>query len=377
MYKIYIVFLLIYLSGTAFAQWKPALPQNDEERTGWHFLLSQAKAWYAGEEAADIAENILSFQRDCGGWPKNVDMSRRFTAEEAALIRADQHLKDATIDNASTYTHLRFMAKMVGATASERYRQAFDRGFAYLMKAQYENGGWPQFYPLRKGYYSHITYNDDAMAGVLYFLKAIADEEPDYDFLSSDQKAQAREALRKGIDVILKTQIKIDGKRTGWCAQHDEITLKPAPARSYEPVSISGKETVGIVEFLMSIENPSPAVQQAVLGACHWFEQAKISGFRLHYEPDSTAAEGYNRFLVKDETAPPLWARFYSIENMQPIWIDRDGIIRRSHAEISPERRNNYAYVEQFASDLLEKEFPAWAEKHPRKGALLKLNDQR
>lgn len=366
MHKIYLAFLIACLSASTFAQWKPALPQNDEERTGWHFLLSQPKAWYAGEEAGAIAENVLSFQRDCGGWPKNVDMSRRFTSEEAALIRADQHLKDATIDNASTYTHLRFIAKVVGATGSERYRKAFDRGFSYLMKAQYENGGWPQFYPLRKGYYSHITFNDDAMTGVLYFLKAIADEDPDYAFLSADQQAQAQKALDKGIEVILKTQINIDGELTGWCAQHDEITLKPAPARSYEPVSISGKETVGIVEFLMSIEDPSPAVQQAIVAACHWFEKAKIKGYRLHYEPDSAAAEGYNRFLVKDETAPPLWARFYSIETMQPIWIDRDGIIRASHAEISAERRNNYAYVEQFASELLNVEYPAWQRIHLR-----------
>ncbi|MEI7731766.1 MAG: hypothetical protein WCO56_19495 [Verrucomicrobiota bacterium] len=35
--------------------------------------LKRPDAWYAGEEAKRIGTNILSFQSDLGGWPKNVD----------------------------------------------------------------------------------------------------------------------------------------------------------------------------------------------------------------------------------------------------------------------------------------------------------------
>ena len=55
--------------------------------------------------------------------------------------------------------------------AQPAYREAFERGFDYLLLAQYPNGGWPQFFPLIAGYYTHITYNDDAMAGVLGVLR--------------------------------------------------------------------------------------------------------------------------------------------------------------------------------------------------------------
>ena len=58
---------------------------------------------------------------------------------------------------------------------AEAWNNAFRRGLDYLLKAQYPNGGWPQFYPLRNGYWSHITYNDDAMAGVLELLRDVAD----------------------------------------------------------------------------------------------------------------------------------------------------------------------------------------------------------
>ena len=47
------------------------------------------------------------------------------------------------------------------ASASARNTSAaFTRGFDYLLAAEYPKGGWPQFFPLREGYYSRITFND-------------------------------------------------------------------------------------------------------------------------------------------------------------------------------------------------------------------------
>ena len=43
--------------------------------------------------------------------------------------------------------------------------------------------------------------------------------------------ARYSEAFDRGVDCILKCQIKTDGKLTAWCAQHDEIDLSPRPAR--------------------------------------------------------------------------------------------------------------------------------------------------
>lgn len=354
------IFFLSFSIQFANAQIEVSLPVNDKERTGWNYLHNQQPEWYASNEAIRIADNILLFQRFSGGWPKNIDMTRTFSAKEIKMIVADQKKKDATIDNSSTYTHLRYLALVVTATHSPKYREAFLNGFNYLLEAQYPNGGWPQYFPLRKGYYTHITFNDDAMIGVLYLMKDIADQKPEFKFLADDQIKQAKAALLKGIDIILKTQITVEGKLTAWCAQHDEVTLAPAPARSYELASISGKESIAILEFLMSIENPSNEIQQAIHSACRWYEESKIVGFRLEYVKDSTAAKGYNRLLIEDPKGPDLWARFYSLKTGQPLWVDRNGIIRETHNDISAERRNNYSYVESYAHQLLTRDYPAW-----------------
>ena len=177
-----------------------------------------------------------------------------------------------TIDNGATTTPMRFLALMVQATRDTRYRAAFDRGVDYLLAAQYPNGGWPQYFPLRKGYYSHITYNDDAMVNVLTLLRNAAAGKPPYDFVDRSPPRRAAAAVARGIDCILRTQIKQNGKLTAWCAQHDETTLEPAWARNYEPPTLSGGESVGIVRFLMEIEQPTPEIVAAIDGAVAWFE---------------------------------------------------------------------------------------------------------
>src|SRR5262249_13074117 len=71
------------------------------------------------------------------------------------------------------------------------------------------------------------------------------------------------------------------GEGTVWCAEHDERTLAPAKARAYELPSLSGSESVGIVEFLMGIEKPSAEVVRAIEAAVEWFRASKITGIRV------------------------------------------------------------------------------------------------
>ncbi len=237
------------------------------------------------------------------------------------------------------------------------------KGLDYLLKAQYPNGGWPQFYPDLSGYYKHITYNDDAMIGVMKLLRDVADAKPVYAFVDEARRARAASAVEKGIECILKTQVVVNGKRTVWCAQHDEVTLAPAAARSYELVSLSGGESVGIVRFLMSIKDPSPAVVEAIESAIAWFEQSQLKGIKW-------VDNGSDRVVVQDPGAGPIWARFYEIGTNRPIFVGRDGVVKYSVAEIEHERRTGYNWYVDAPAKLLKKDYPAWREKYlSRSGA--------
>jgi PelA/Pel-15E family pectate lyase len=330
----------------------------------WGDALEQKPEWYGGAEAVRIADNLLLYQLDTGGWPKNIDMARRVNeAEQAALVRRKADAEESTIDNGATFTQLNFLARVYTARKLPRHKDAFLKGLDYLLKAQYANGGWPQYFPLRQGYYSHITYNDNAMIGVMRLLRDIARRKPDYAFVDEDRRARAEASVERGIECILKTQVIVEGKRTVWAAQHDEKTLAPAPARKFEPVSLTGQESVGIVRFLMSIDRPSQQVVEAVESAVAWFEKSKITGIRYVERPDASKLHGFDRVVVKDSMAGPLWARFYEIGTNRPIFIGRDSRVKYDVSEIEDERRNGYGWYTDAPLDLLNKDYPKWQKK--------------
>lgn len=229
----------------------------------WRNLINNKEdAWFATDEAKQIAENVLLYQREIGGWPKNVQMHHVLSKAEKKKILADKSTnKGATTDNGATIQELLFLSRIYAQTKNETYKKAFFKGLDYILEAQYENGGWPQYYPLRKGYYSHITYNDDSMINIMNFLSEIKNNTTRYAIQPpKEQLEKINEAFNKGIDCILKTQYKQNGVLTAWCAQHDAETLEPADARSFELKSLSGAESAPIVMLLMSIEKDRKSV---------------------------------------------------------------------------------------------------------------------
>ncbi|HEU5133427.1 MAG TPA: pectate lyase, partial [Pyrinomonadaceae bacterium] len=319
----------------------------------WADAQNKPDEWYASVEALRIADNVLLYQRSSGGWPKNIDMAKPLSDSNKSSLLRDQKKTDSTIDNGATYTQLSFLARVYTAQHQERHRQSFLKGLDYLLDAQYPNGGWPQFYPDLSGYYKHITYNDDAMIGVMKLLRDVAGAKPVYAFVDEARRSRAASAVEKGIECILKTQVIVNGKRTVWCAQHHEVTFAPAPARKFEVVSLSGGESVGIVRFLMSVKNPSPAVINSIESAIAWFEQSQLKGIKWVEKRD-------DRVVVQDPEGGPIWARFYEIGSNRPIFVGRDGVVKYSVAEIEHERRTGYNWYVDEPAKLLQKDYPKW-----------------
>jgi pectinesterase len=115
-------------------------------------VLKSDEAWFATTQAKDVAENVLLYQRAIGAWTKNVPMYKVLTDKEKQdLIALKNSTEDCTIDNGATYLEMLFLSKIYKQQPDERYKIAFLKGLDYLLDAQYENGGFPQFYPLVEG----------------------------------------------------------------------------------------------------------------------------------------------------------------------------------------------------------------------------------
>ena len=323
-------------------------------------ILSQPAGFYGSDEARRIAETVLLTQRNSGGWPKNQDMIRTLSDADRTRLRRDKGCADTVLDNGATHTHVRFLARVHTATRDERMRAACLKGVDFVLAAQYANGGWPQVWPKPRGYSAHITFNDGVMIGAISLMRDIAEVKADFAFIDAARRVQAAAAVQRGIECILTCQIVVRGRPTAWCAQHDQKTLAPRPARTYEKVSISGGESVGVVRFLMSLDTPSPRIVAAVQGAVAWFDRAKITGIRQVTKAAPSLPRGIDKVVVKDPSAPPIWARFYEIGTNKPIFCGRDGKIKATLAEIEPERRTGYSWYGAYPAGFLTREYPKW-----------------
>jgi PelA/Pel-15E family pectate lyase len=312
------------------------------------------------------AERMLLAQRSYGGWsqpngdpfnynkPLSPKQDHEFTTQKAKL--------DATIDDNATTHEIKYLVTAFKNTQNPAYLAAAENGLSYLLKAQNQAGGWGQFYPDTNGYHKHITYNDNAMINVVYTLKYVLEGVNGFEVVNEKFKNEAKIALNKAIKCILKTQYKQNGKRTVWCAQHDRLTLQPANARKFELASLSGGESVEIVRFLMSINNPSRKIKKSIKAAVAWFEAVKIVGIATKNIPDPTQPKGRDRIVVSDPSST-IWARFYDLETSRPFFVGRDSIKKNTLAEIENERRVGYAYYIESPKKLLEKDYPVWLKK--------------
>ena len=324
---------------------------------------------YQSVDAQDhVADNMLMFQRNYGGWPKHlgndkIDYNKTYSVVEKAAIGDDVGTNDATIDNDATTKEIKYLVKAFKLTGNKKYLNAAEKGIRYLLKAQYENGGWPQFYPDTSLYRTEITYNDNAMTNVMNVLYDVANKLNDMEVVDASFIEPSKKAVEKGIECILKTQIKVNNKLTVWCAQYDCKTFQPAKARSYELPSLSGEESVDIVLFLMRLPHPSIEIKNSITNAVEWFKKAKITGIDWKTVKDSTATKGFDRIVVKDEQGE-LWARFYEIETNEPFFCGRDGIKKKTVAEIEYERRTGYGWYGKWPKELIEKKYPEWLAKN-------------
>jgi len=336
---------------------------------GFFYMTAQAQSDVNQKNipADPVAENMLVYQRSVGGWPKAIgkvvlNYDKVLSESERLAIKADSLHNDATIDNKATSKEIRYLIKAYKTKADPRYLAAVQKGIDYLLEAQYDNGGWSQYYPDHSSYRGEITYNDNAMINVLNILQDIVEGKNDFDQLNSAYKAKAQLAVQKGISCILKTQVVVNGKPTVWCAQYDEKTLKPAKARAFELISLSGMESVGITEFLMRVKKPSEEIKQAVNNAIAWFEKSKIKGYDFVWVEDPQNPKEKDKVFVA-KPGSVIWARFYDIDTNEPFFSGRNSVKVKTVAEIEKERRVGYAWYGVWPANLLETKYPAWLKK--------------
>src|SRR5689334_4293085 len=160
--------LLIVLSVTTFAQSKSPSNAIDPEPFAdashhWCDIYEKTNVIFAKPnqpkyqttQLKEIGDNILLYQKNNGGWPKNYDIFAILTPDQKDSLITAKSILNTTFDNGTTYTHVAALSQIYSVTHTEKYKDAALKGGDFILSAQYSSGGWPQYYPLVDNYSRH------------------------------------------------------------------------------------------------------------------------------------------------------------------------------------------------------------------------------
>ena len=144
---------------------------------------------------------------------------------------------------------------------------------------------------------------------------------------------------------------------------HMEI-IEYVSGTNYAYVTVTAGESEGIVHMLMDISDPSDEIKDAIEGAVNWFRKVAIKGIRIERVPlppekVEVPQRPYDRIVVEDPAAPPIWARYYDVDDNTPFFCNRDGIKVYKLSDVKMERRTGYAWYGYWPQSVLDR-YPKW-----------------
>jgi PelA/Pel-15E family pectate lyase len=200
--------------------------------------------------AEKAALSLIDAQLDCGGWNYMTDHRgdesiKKWYATVGknawALEEFQKYSGNATFDNETTTGAAEFLLRIYLLKKDYRFLKAVEKAGQFILKSQYEQGGWPQRYPAKNSsdYTACYTFNDRAIWNNIRLLIIL------YDIFDRDELSGP---IKDGMDFYLLSQQ--PAPQDGWCGQYT-MDMKPAGARTYEPAALYTEITAENIHLLL------------------------------------------------------------------------------------------------------------------------------
>lgn len=233
---------------------------------------------YYYRAAEQVAGALIRGQHRSGGWNYLIDFAGppserdwyETVGKNAWRMEEFQHYADnATFDDAGTSEAMQFLLRLYLEKRDPAFLPPVEKAIRFVLDSQYPIGGWPQRWPHDPGfpdYSSYITFNDDVAAENIKFLTMV------YRHLSRDD---VLDAMRRGMDAFLVTQL--GQPQPGWALQYT-LDLKPAAARSYEPLALTTHTTAANIRQLLAFYRMTGEARYIarVPEALDWLESVRL-----------------------------------------------------------------------------------------------------
>ncbi len=277
------------------------------------------------DAAMETAGALVRGQLASGGWDYSIefDPARRGKFP----YRADGGTEGknvTTLDDDTTQAAVRFLLRADRACAftNEAVHRCVTAALASLLAAQYPNGAWPQRFEAppdaakfpavkasypddwprefpKRDYKADYTFNDNALADMIDTMfeasRVLAD--PGAGAADRDLAAACHAAAVKAGGFILLAQM--PDPQPAWAQQYN-AAMHPVWARKFEPPSVTGGESQGILRTLLRL----------------YVE----TGERRFLEPVPRALD----YLRRSQLPDGQLARFYELKANKPLYFTKD-----------------------------------------------------
>ena len=260
----------------------------------------------AAKRAADA---LILGQHPTGGWhymvdfePNGVQQWYRSKASKFKWGMEEQRFfkNNASLDDGNSQNVIRFLLRLYLVSKDKKYEAPMRKGLAFLLKAQYPNGAFPQRYPLRYDYIhdgfpdytSYYTLNDGAATTAIEVLVEAYEKLGDKRYL---------EAARRAVDFIIAVQGPED--QGCWAEQYHPDTMRPITARTHEPGGYVVRESEQVIEVLEMFY--------------------KMTGDKRYLRPIPLCLQWFDRLNAEAIKFNRPVARYYEVETNLPIYVVR------------------------------------------------------
>lgn len=267
------------------------------------------------EAARQTALALVRGQLRSGGWDYLIEFDPALRHQYSYRVDpgSEKGRNVTTLDDDTTQAAVRLLVQ-VDLALGLREREVHDAALYALdslLAAQYPNGAWPQRFdqfpdpaksPVKPASYpqswprihpgddyrGHYTFNDGTIADTITTMLQAA---------RVYRRAAYRQAAEKAGGFILLAQM--PELQPAWAQQYD-AQMHPAWARRFEPPSVTGGESLGVMRSLL--------------------ELYRETGSRKYLAPLQRAIAYLRRSRLSDGGL----ARFYELETNRPLYFTRD-----------------------------------------------------
>jgi hypothetical protein len=247
--------------------------------------------------AVAAGHHLVNGQLLSGGWDYRIETDPVQRRKYAYRVRGNPEGRNrTTLDDNTTQSALRFLMHLDRALGyrDTQVHSSVEYALDALIKAQFPNGAWPQRYEEfpdakkflvrrasyqakwsrtfpKQRYYSFYTFNDNSIADV---VKTMIEAREIYG------KRKYQVAAEKAGDFILLAQM--PDPQPAWAQQYD-LQMHPAWARKFEPPSVCGGESQGVMRTLIFLYRKTGREDflKAVPRALKYLKASEISNGRL------------------------------------------------------------------------------------------------